>query len=89
MTNTHLPQARLAVRRAANRLTSDASALRAGSAQAYQIGLAVRLVDLRQTVTTAWRVGVSMKDIAQDSGLKVATIDEWIAMDYLRRTPSV
>ncbi|MEV1170353.1 hypothetical protein [Nonomuraea sp. NPDC049784] len=33
--------------------------------------------------------GVSVKDIAQDSGLKVTTIDEWIAMDYLRRTPTM
>jgi hypothetical protein len=89
LNDTQLPEARLAVRRAAHRLISDAPALSAGSARAYQIGLAIRLADLRHAVSVAWRAGVSVKDIAQDSGLKVTTIDEWIAMDYLRRTPTM
>ncbi|WP_424532831.1 hypothetical protein ACOZ38_20920 [Sphaerisporangium viridialbum] len=40
-------------------------------------------------MTAAWRAGIPLHDIAEDSGLNPATIDEWVALDYLRHTTSV
>jgi hypothetical protein len=86
MNDRRLLQARLAVRRAATRLTKDAPALAMAPANVREVGLAARMADLCQAVLAARRAGVCLQDITQDAGLEMATIEEWIAANSLRHT---
>jgi hypothetical protein len=74
-------EARLAVRQAAQRLTEDAAALTAASAEAHEIGLATRADDLRRAVLAAWRAGVARGDLARDARVEVGVIDDWVGPD--------
>ncbi|MER6076006.1 hypothetical protein ABT187_46170 [Streptomyces sp. NPDC001817] len=69
---------RHAVRHAAQRLTEDAGALMAASAEAVEAGLATRAEELRRAVVAAWSAGVAPEVLALDAGVKVAVIDNWV-----------
>ncbi|OIJ86796.1 hypothetical protein [Streptomyces colonosanans] len=71
-------EARLAVRQAVQRLTEDAAALTAASAEAREIGLTTRAEDLRRAVLTAWCAGVARGDLAQDARVEIGVIDDWV-----------
>ena len=81
MNDRQIPRARLAVRRASDRLAENARAFTIASARAREVGVAVRVADLRQAVVTAWRAGVSLRDIAHAARLDMATIEEWTARE--------
>ncbi len=84
MNDERLAEAREAVRQAANRLTEDAAALTAASAEAREIGLATRAEDLRRAVVAAWRAGVSSEDLASDAGVELDAIESWVRADAVR-----
>ncbi|MFF3910185.1 hypothetical protein ACFYZJ_30385 [Streptomyces sp. NPDC001848] len=69
---------RLAVRRAAQRLTEDAGALTAASAEAAEVGLATRAEELRRAVLAAWSAGVAPEVLALDAGVEVDVIYGWV-----------
>ncbi|MFE4412981.1 hypothetical protein [Streptomyces sp. NPDC056821] len=71
-------EARLAVRRAGQRLTEDAAALMAASGEAAEIGLETRAEELRRAVLVAWGTGVPPEDIAHDAGVEVGVIRDWV-----------
>ncbi|MEU7380498.1 MULTISPECIES: hypothetical protein [unclassified Streptomyces] len=70
-------EARLAVRRARQRLTEDAAALMAASGEAAEIGMETRAEELRRAVLVAWSTGVAPEDIAQDAGVELRVIRGW------------
>ena len=78
MNDRRRQDARLAVREAVQRLTEDAAALTAASAEAREIGLATRAEDLRRAVLAAWRAGVARGDLARDARVEIGVIDDWI-----------
>ncbi|MGW3497016.1 hypothetical protein [Streptomyces sp. NPDC001020] len=82
-------EARRAVRQAAQRLTEDAAALTAASAEAHEIGLATRTEDLRRAVLAAWSAGVARGDLARDAGVEADVIDDWIGPDVPPRLLTV
>ena len=84
MNDLRQAEARLGVRQAAERLTEDAAALAAASAEAREIELATRAEDLRRAVLAAWRAGVSREDLARDAGVEVAVIDDWVGPGDMR-----
>ncbi|MET8957266.1 hypothetical protein ACWEO4_44005 [Streptomyces sp. NPDC004393] len=77
--NDPLVEARLAVRQAAQRLTQDAAALTAASAEAAEAGLETRAEELRSAVLAAWSIGVTPEDIAKDASVELSVIQEWLA----------
>ncbi|MGW2650560.1 hypothetical protein ACWC2T_38160 [Streptomyces sp. NPDC001393] len=87
MNDQRWAQERLAVRQAAQRLTEDAGALMAASAEAAEAGLATRAEDLRRAVVAAWSAGVTPEVLALDAGVKVAVIDDWIGPGDVRHGP--
>ncbi|MFE2064393.1 hypothetical protein ACFXDH_18665 [Streptomyces sp. NPDC059467] len=81
MSDTAVLRARWAVRRAARHLAEDAPRLAAGSAGsagAYQVGLASRTADLRRAALTAWLFGVPEHVVAADGRVPVTVVHEWI-----------
>ena len=78
MNDRQREEARLAVRRAAERLTEDAAALTAASAEAREIGLTTRAEDLRRAVLAGWCAGVARGDLARDARVEAGVIDDWV-----------
>ncbi|MFJ8637006.1 hypothetical protein [Streptomyces sp. NPDC093568] len=78
MSDTAVLRARWAVRRAARHLAEDAPKLAAGSAGAYQVGLASRTADLRRAALAAWLFGVPERVVADDGRVPVTVVHEWI-----------
>lgn len=89
MNDRQREEARLAVRRAAERLTEDATALTAASAEARKIGLATRAEDLRRAVLAGWCAGVARGDLARDARVETAVIDDWVGPDAPPRLMTV
>ncbi|MFJ8793737.1 hypothetical protein [Streptomyces sp. NPDC102462] len=80
-------EARQAVRQAGQRLTEDAAALMAASAEAAEIGLETRAEELRRAVLVAWSVGVAPEDIARDAGVEIGVIHDWAPSTCAQATP--
>ncbi|MEV5086041.1 hypothetical protein AB0K74_47740 [Streptomyces sp. NPDC056159] len=78
-------EARLAVRRAGQRLAEDAAALMAASGEAAELGLETRAEELRRAVLVAWSAGVAPEDIAHDAGVEVDVIGDWVGLGDMRR----
>jgi hypothetical protein len=87
MSDLRISLARLAVRRAADRLTEDAGALTAASAEAREVGLTVRIAELRRAVIAARRAGVSCHDLAHDARVAVDVIESWGRPDDMHPDP--
>ncbi|MEU9124503.1 hypothetical protein AB0C96_32420 [Streptomyces sp. NPDC048506] len=81
MNTATLRPERRAVRQAAHRLTEEATALTAASAEAFRADLAARASDLRHAVLTASHAEVSSRVIAEDAQLPPQTVREWIEVE--------